>query len=223
MERLSFGSLGYVLHMPQDLKQKNPAILFLHGAGTRGRDLDALARNPFFSENSCVTDDSAPFMIFAPQCHADTWFDLFEQLQAFAQMIASHPMVDADHLYLMGASMGGYATWQLAMTMPEYFAAIVPICGGGMYWNAARLQRLPVWAFHGKEDGVVFPEESIKMVNAVNHNGGSAKLTLLDHTAHDSWSYAYALPELFDWLLQQTNRKYNMQTENNWNNSKHFG
>ena len=64
--------------------------------------------------------------------------------------------------------MGGYGTWQLAISMPEAFAAIVPICGGGMYWDAGRLKKVPVWAFHGDSDPTVFPEESVKMVNAVN-------------------------------------------------------
>ena len=99
--------------------------------------------------------------------------------------------------------MGGYTAWQLAMTMPECFAALVPICGGGMYWNAGRLKNVPVWAFHGIEDTTVLPEESIKMVNAVNKRGGSARLTLLCGVAHNSWLNAYGSREVFDWMLSQ--------------------
>ena len=75
----------------------------------------------------------------------------------------------------MGASMGGYGTWQLAMSMPKFFAAIVPICGGGMYWNAGRLINTPIWAFHGAKDPTVLCVESEKMVNHVNALGGKAK------------------------------------------------
>lgn len=82
--------------------------------------------------------------------------------------------VDKKRVYLIGASMGAYATWQMAMTRPDIFSAIVPICGGGMCWNAARLKEMGVWAFHGVLDNIVLPEESIKMVNAVNKNGGNA-------------------------------------------------
>ena len=47
-----------------------------------------------------------------------------------------------------------------------------------MYWNAGTLANIPVWAFHGKLDTCVYPEESEKMVKAVNANGGSARLTI---------------------------------------------
>ena len=119
--------------------------------------------------------------------------------------------------------MGGYGAWQLAMTMPNYFAAIVPICGGGMKWNTGRLKNIPVWAFHGKEDLVVSVEESIRMVDAVNENGGTAKLTLLDNTGHNSWDYAYAQKQLFDWLLQQENIGTLQFDNKEYSDSKTFG
>ena len=65
-----------------------------------------------------------------------------------------------------------------AMSMPEYFAAIIPICGGGMCWNCIRLKDVPIWAFHGALDDTVLPEESMHMVAAVNRNGGNAKITV---------------------------------------------
>ena len=106
----------------------------------------------------------------------------------------------------MGASMGGYGTWQLAMSLPELFAAIVPICGGGMYWNASRLVNIPIWAFHGGKDTTVFKEESIKMVDAVNKCGGNAKITIYPENGHDAWSDTYKNPEVFHWLLSNTNK-----------------
>jgi predicted peptidase len=106
------------------------------------------------------------------------WYDLFEKLRAFVKMIISCGFVDPSRLYLTGNSMGGYGAWQLAMSLNDAFAAVIPVCGGGMYWNAGRLKNTPVWAFHGAKDRVVFCEESQKMVNAVNKRGGCAKLTI---------------------------------------------
>ena len=159
--------------------------------------------NPFFGKGSCVNEDGFPFIVFAPQCYADSWFDIFEQLQRFVKMVAEHPLADTNQVSLIGTSMGGYAVWQLAMTMPEFFSAIVPICGGGMKWNAKRLRNLPIWAFHGVEDRIVPPEESIQMVDAVNKAMGNARLALLDHVGHNSWDYVYKQKELFEWLLEQ--------------------
>ena len=112
---------------------------------------------------------------------------------------------DPARLYLLGGSMGAYAAWQLAMSQPTLFAAMVPICGGGMYWSASRLVNVPIWAFHGAKDMTVRAEESVKMVEAVNKKGGQAKLTIYPENAHDAWNDTYRNPEVFTWLLSHKN------------------
>lgn len=97
--------------------------------------------------------------------------------------------------------MGVYTSWQLAMTMNDVFAAIIPVCGGGMYWNAERLKNIGVWAFHGALDDIVYPEESVKMVAAINRCGGNAKITILPDVTHNAWNVAYTMPEIYDWFL----------------------
>lgn len=203
-----------------DCEKKYPTILFLHGAGTRGDDVEILKGNLYFKLTAAQT--GFPFITVAPQCSENTWFDRFEALKALALEISRYAFVDPTRVYLMGASMGGYATWQLAMSIPECFAAAVPICGGGMYWNASRLVDLPVWAFHGALDQVVLPEESIKMVEKVNKRGGSARITIYPNNAHDAWSDTYANPEVFRWLLENTN-KNNSELTDEYSGSEIFG
>ncbi len=204
MEKLvrRYKSISYVLRQPENFSEdeKYPAIILLHGAGGRGTDIQPILDNPYFTETEKFNHRAVSF---APQCYANTWFDMFEQLQEFIDFAINQPYVDKERVYLFGASMGGYATWQMAMTHPEWFAAIVPICGGGMYWNAERLKNMGVWAFHGEVDDVVFPEESRKMVDYVNMKGGNAKLTVVDGVCHNSWLNAYNCEELFDWLFEQ--------------------
>ena len=158
----------------------------------------------------------------APQCYANSWFDIFEQLQDFIEFIISDKAVDRERVYLMGASMGGYTTWQLGMTRPELFAALVPICGGGMYWNSGRLVNTAIWAFHGDSDITVFPEESQKFINNIIAWGGKkAKLTILENTGHNAWEPAFTNPEMWKWLLDQKNTY--APTENKYDDVKKFG
>ena len=131
----------------------------------------------------------------------DTWFDLFETLVRFAEAIAARPDVDSSRIYVMGASMGGFATWQIAMSRPDLFAAIIRICGGGMYWTAGRLKDMPVWAVHGKLDDTVFVEESEKMTAWMRRYGGDPKLTIYPENGHNAWSDTYGNREVFRWLL----------------------
>ena len=216
---LSWEGMQYILRKPEeyDPDKQYPILLFLHGAGTRGTDLTPLASNPFFKITAAL--DFFPFITIAPLCHADTWFDLMDVLQSLVRHIAAAPYTDAQRIYLMGNSMGGYATWQLAMSMPEYFAAICPICGGGLYWNASRLVNVPVWAFHGAKDDTVYVQESIWMTEAINRCGGQAKLTIYPENGHNSWSDTYTNPEVYQWLLSHTNKNTlilnNLYTDNN--------
>lgn len=206
MDKLLATDMKFVYQYPEGFTPEKtyPVILMLHGAGSRGDDPQKLFSNPYFSITAQHLE--FPFITVAPLCTENTWFDMMEQLKKFVQQLVKLSFVDARRIYLMGASMGGYATWQLAMSMPECFAAIVPICGGGMYWNAGRLINTPVWAFHGQLDKSVFVEESVKMVEAVNRKGGNAKLTIYPETGHAAWTETYANPEVFTWLLQQENQ-----------------
>ena len=201
VEEKLIGNMRCLIRYPEnfDENEKHPLLFFLHGAGTRGNDINNVANNPFFKIISM--HKVFPFVVIAPLCTENTWFDMFERLEKMVKEAAAYSYVDADRVYMIGASMGGYGTWQLAMSLPDYFAAIVPICGGGMYWNAARLHDVPAWAFHGALDKTVLLEESEKMVNAVNAKGGNAKLTVYPENHHDAWSDTYKNIEVFNWLL----------------------
>jgi len=221
--KFQIDGMQYVIEFPNDFdsNKQYPVLLFLHGAGSRGNNMETLRSNPFFESIKNV--DDFPFIIIAPQCHKNTWFDMFEKLQNLLRKIAEQPFTNKNRIYLIGASMGGYAVWQLAMSMPEYIAAICPICGGGMYWNAERLVNIPIWAFHGKKDEVVFPQESIRMVDAVNRCGGNAKLTLYSENGHDAWSDTYRNREVFEWLLLHENHGGGKVTAGDYYNSDIYG
>lgn len=201
-----FKDFDVVVSLPDGYEEgkKYPLIIFLHGAGSRGRNISLLSENPFFSETSA---HHLQAVVVAPQCYRHSWFALFQELQDFALHYSRQTFVEQDRVYLMGSSMGGYGTWELAMTLPNLFAAIIPICGGGLYAFAERLKGVPVWAFHGTEDKTVFPQESISMVNAINKKGGNAKLTLCEGVGHCSWLVAYRDKAVFDWLFAQRKGK----------------
>ena len=56
--------------------------------------------------------------------------------------------------------MDGFGTCTLSQNYPELFAAILPICGGGIPSKAWRRKDIPVWSFHGAKDDVVPLEET---------------------------------------------------------------
>lgn len=222
IEALKFETMQYVIRTPRgfDPSKKYPCLLFLHGAGTRGTDMSKLLGNPFFTATERYED--FPFVTVAPLCHEYTWLDLFEQVTRLAKYARALPYVDADRFYCMGTSMGGYGTWLLAESHPELFAAIVPICGGGVCWSASQLKNVPVWAFHCQGDPVVMVSESEHMVDWTNRFGGNARLTVYPDAKHNAWDATYANPEVFSWLLSHKNAQADVP-EQNLSGSKQFG
>ncbi len=214
MEFKKYRDLEYVMSYPENYKAGDvcPVVILLHGAGYRGNNIQRITENAYFKETA--KHEGFPFITIAPQCHPNTtWFDWLHELKELVDITVNSDFADKKHVYLMGPSMGGYGTWQLAMSIPEYFAAIAPICGGGMYWNTARLKNTPVWAFHGGKDDCVLPEESQKMVNGVNRNGGEAKLTIYPENGHNAWSDTYANYDVFKWMLTKENKYIKVESD----------
>ena len=202
--------LNYLEYVPENISDKLPLIVYVHGSGSRGNDTSKMARlGPLQASRIDSLNNS---VIVAPQCHKNTWFDLFHVLSEFIEYHIKRDIVDAQRVYIIGVSMGAYATWQMCMSHPDWFAAAVPVCGGGMYWNAERLKSIPIWAFHGALDTVVLPSESKHMVDAVNKHGGNARLTIFENDRHNSWDNAFATDEMWEWLFKQrSNQTYNSQ------------
>jgi predicted peptidase len=192
----------YLIYMPgmycPDVDEQWPLIVFLHGSGERGSNPELVKKN---GPPALIGDwEDSPFFLVSPQCpEGEVWDN--ERLMALVKEIRGKYHIDSTRMYLTGLSMGGYGTWNLASTYPGVFAAIAPVCGGGSRLLAHKLKDTPVWAFHGEEDNIVPPSESLRMTEAVNTAGGNAILTLYPGIGHNSWEPAYANTELYTWLL----------------------
>jgi predicted peptidase len=202
-----YKNLQYLISYPDAYEEGKiyPVIFHTHGAGSRGTDLSNLNIDAIIHNNPKVED----FIIVSPQCYADTWFEIFEQLIEFCEYIYEQPFTDRTKFYSSGISMGGYTAYQLMMSRPKLFSAGIVCCGGGMYWNASRLKDIPLRVFHGEKDKTVLPIESKNMVEKINASGGNATLTLYPDCEHNCWDKVYMNKENFDWLLSH-NKEINL-------------
>ena len=193
----------YIAYIPQTLST-NPALLIqLHGAGERGNGGAALDKVLVHGFSKIVTDENLrDCILLMPQCPEDSfWIAKIESLKQFIDSFVQQHHIDTSRIYLCGLSMGGFGTWNTAMAYPDLFAAIAPCCGGGMAWNAEIL-KMPIWAFHGKEDSVVSVHHTEEMVEKLVGKNPHFKYTLYDGVDHDSWVLAFS-EELLQWLLAQ--------------------
>jgi predicted peptidase len=186
--------------------KKWPTIIFLHGAGDRGRSVAGLALNPVIKYARSKPD--FPFIVIALRCPADGWWDaLVPELEDFLdEVIAKYP-VDTEHIYVTGLSMGGFASWRLAAEHPDLFAAAVPLCGGGDPDDVERIKDLPIWNFHGVKDQRVPFRLSCEMIEALRKIHGRVRFTIYPEAGHNCWGRAYNTDALYSWMLAQSRGK----------------
>lgn len=196
--------LDYLVYLPEGYESKSswPLVLFLHGAGERGADLNLVKKHGL--PRLAAEGKSFPFILVSPQCPKDQfWSVMTLELSALLDEVVAKHKVDRDRIYVTGLSMGGFGTWALGAYTPERFAAIAPICGGGETIIARRLAKVPVWVFHGAKDPIVPLKRSEDMVDALKKINDRVKFTVYPDAQHDSWTVTYENPEFYEWLLAQ--------------------
>lgn len=198
---------SYLVFVPKSYAAKGagvPLILFLHGSGERGTDIEKVKAwgPPAIAEK----DADFPFMVVSPQlADGEAWHAL--ALKGLLDQVLAKYNVDRKRVYLTGLSLGGYGAWDLACRYPGYFAAVAPICGGGIARAAASMAAVPTWVFHGKKDDAVPEAESARMVDALKAAGGDVKYTVLPEGGHvDAWVHAYDKAGLFAWFLEHARK-----------------
>ena len=207
-QRLDLGDgqfIEYLLYLPHAYNTEKPAplMLFLHGRGESDGPLSLVKK--WGPPRLINQGRKMPYIVASPQCPPDPhrWSDLRQQVKLvlLVRHLEETLSVDKTRMYLTGLSMGGQGSWALATQWPEKFAAVAPICGKGNPNEAAKLKDVPIWAWHGGADETVPPKHSWDMITAIKKaKGRRAKLTLLEEIGHNSWSAAYATPELYSWF-----------------------
>lgn len=196
----------FIMYRPNCCTGKLPLVIQLHGAGERGCGGDELTITERYGFSKLMTPDANyPCLLVIPQCQSNAfWSTEISHVYELLQQIKEEWDIDETRIYLAGISMGAYATWLAAARYPHLFAAIAPVCGGGMIWTADLL-KMPIWAFHGTDDSVVPFEESLNMIRAVRSFAEpeqDVRFTAFDGVNHNAWDYTFDEP-LLQWLLSK--------------------
>jgi predicted peptidase len=208
-EVLQIYEANYLIYLPAGYEKTSkpwPLLLFLHGAGERGSDIEIIKRNgpPRLVEEG----RDFPFILVSPQCPDRSIWDN-KLLIWLLDYIESNYNVDKNREYLTGLSMGGHATWSLAIQNPERFAAIMPVSARGYPQDVYILKDVPVWVFHGQKDDIVSIGDAQKMVDALEKTGGNVEFTIYPEAGHDAWTETYNNPEIYEWLLSHSLKEKN--------------
>ncbi len=212
------GTIPYRLHIPDGGAEGAPVVLFMHGAGERGTDNTLPLRAALDVFTKCNPETKEAVFI-VPQCPRDeTWvnypwdhgsysikeIDETWELKGVVKLLKFNVRklkADADRIYVMGLSMGGFATWDLIARHGELFAAAMPICGSGDPSMAEKIKDIPIHAFHGEVDDTVPARGSREMVEALKAVGGNIEYTEFPGIGHWSWDLACSYPDIGKWMF----------------------
>lgn len=222
-------SIPYRMLSPANVEpgKSYPLVLFLHGAGERGTDNKAQLVHAAAEFASAERVNQYPAYVIFPQCPSEQrWvesaWDLpsgrgeFEttpskpmkaSLQLVDSLARSLP-IDPQRLYVAGLSMGGQGTWFAAASEPHRFAAMLEVCGGGDPTWAEQYDGIPVWAFHGQNDGVVPISRAREMIVALAQAGHAPEVRYTEYpeVGHNSWTQTFKRDDVFEWLFGQRKR-----------------
>lgn len=217
-------SLKYLLYLPKDYDELNieldqesfgigpkkfPLIIFLHGMGERGDDLEKVKIHGLPKQIDAGQDFD--FIVACPQCPDNKFWGetLEDEFISFLKDLIEKYNVDTSKIYLTGLSMGGFGTWYYGYKYTNAFAALAPVCGGISHSVSFEAYKdIPIWNFHGAKDAAVPLERSTSIVNALNDIGGNIKFTVYPELEHDSWTPTYENPALYKWFLSNKNEHF---------------
>lgn len=218
-------------YRPKDLPV--PVVVLLHGSGECGQD-NAAQLAPFDSLYKTVLVDSAipPALYLLPQCtQANAWVrtiafqpdyrlprypaPALKTVKEYLDELVRQGVADPERLYIGGYSLGGFGTWDAIERWPNYFAAAVPVCGGGSTQEAAvkAAATTSVWAFHGSADSSVPVDCTRRMIAALSQVGVAAKYSEYPNAGHNIWSRAFGDTAMLRWLFRQRRGQVEKRSE----------
>ncbi len=203
------GEMTGVVTVPTNfdpVRESLPVIVFLHGSGERGTDPERVkvhgipmlfTKDPNYHGLRAIT--------LSPQC-PDTmvWPHLTFPLMQWIKAAVAELNGDRSRISITGLSMGGFGTWEMITTFPDYFSCAAPVCGGGLSWRTAGLREKPIRVYHGLDDAAVpFTYARIMVDSARAFGATNIDFIAYDKVGHGSWFKAYGDTDLIEWLIAQ--------------------
>lgn len=116
--------------------------------------------------------------------------------------VQRHYRVDADRIYLMGHSMGGYGSHNVGTRHPDLFAAMAPAQGTDGMALYRNLRNLPWMHMTSDQDLDAFAQDALAMYGLLSGEGFDATILEYRMKIHEYSSIYDSLPRLFSFFGQ---------------------
>lgn len=208
------------LYLPDSYEKAEelPLVMFLHGKSLSGDSLEMVLR--YGSIHALLKGRAIDAIVVAPQAQR-SWEP--ERVMALYDWLDDHYKVDTNRFYVLGMSMGGYGTLDVATEYPERVAAAMAMCGGASGRELCGLSTLPLWIIHGTADDLVPIRCSDRVVDSIRSCGDTTRLIYhrLEGENHSRLARVFYLKQTYEWLFSHSlkdkdrpvNRSFTMSTD----------
>jgi predicted peptidase len=213
-------SYNFWLYLPETYEKAEelPVVMFLHGKSLSGDSLEMVLR--YGCIDAIIRGRKINAMVVAPQAQ-EAWNP--QRVMAIYDWLDDHYKVDTNRFYVLGMSMGGYGTLDVAAAYPDRVAAAIALCGGASGKELCSLSTLPLWIVHGTADELVPVWCSDRVVDSIRSCGDTTRLIYnrLEGENHSRLARVFYLEQTYKWLFSHSlldkdrpvNRSYSMSTE----------
>ncbi len=180
--------------------EEKPLVIFLHGASLCGNDLNKVQR--YGSIDAINRGREIDAYVVAPQNPGGAWKP--SKVMNIVDWVLDRYNIDEDRIYVLGMSLGGYGTIDVAATYPDRIAAAMALCGGGTVKDYSGLNDVPMWIVHGTADAAVSISQSDKVVAAMKDADKDTPRLRYDRMPgmnHSQPARMFYLKETYDWLF----------------------
>ncbi len=197
-----------------DPRVKYPLMLFFHGGGERGEEVDNTGHFvQLFAQPEAL--ENHPCFVVVPELpKKGEWVSRrlndppSQPMQASLSLMAElqkQYSIDRKRLYVSGISAGGKATWEVMLRYPKRFAAGVPMAA---LYNVEQnqmppLRKMSIYIAAGAQDQYV-PVQYVRML-AGRLSKAAVAVTYKEYAdvGHFSWVPLYTDKEFLPWLFSQ--------------------
>lgn len=176
-----------------------PLVVFLHGQSICGGSIKNVLRYGTLDALRRGRDIDA--FVVAPHNPGGRWVPS-KVLDLVDWAIENYP-VDSCRVYVLGMSLGGFGTINVAAAYPDRFAAAMALCGGGNNPSYPNLNRIPLWILHGTADRAVRISDSDEVVAGMRKAGKPERLLYnrLKGKNHSILARCFYMPQTYKWLF----------------------
>ena len=197
-----YSNINYIVYLPEKIEENMPLLLFLHGIGERGENIENIEK---YVLPKYMNKFDIPYIVVAPQCANNNFWEYhLRDVEKVLEEVYKKYKYNKNRVCILGSSMGAFGAWNYIISRPNLFKGIVSISGGIMLQLNQTLKPLKekaILMYHGSADDIIDVNESIRAYNKLkNINTKNIELKIVENDNHFLTSHAFKDKYLYEWL-----------------------